>query len=60
MTQAVLAFLFLFASITGVFFVLRGMVKTPDQLKRLVKAMVFVSFVAMISFFILMWFVVIF
>ena len=60
MIQAVLAFLLLFASISGIFFVLRGMVKTPDQLKRLVKTMVFVSFVAMISFFILMWFVVIF
>ena len=60
MIQAVLAFLILFASISGVFFVLRGMVKEPDQLKRLVKTMVFVSFVAMISFFILMWFVVIF
>lgn len=49
MIRAVLAFLLLFASISGVFFVLRRMVKTPEQLKRLVMTMVFVSFVTIIS-----------
>lgn len=56
MIRAVLVFLILFASISGVFFVLRGMVKTPEQLKRLVETMVFVSFVAIISLFLLVCF----
>ncbi len=60
MIQAVLAFLLLFASISGVFFVLRRMVKTPEQLKRLVMTMVFVSFVTIISLFLLVSFVFIF
>ena len=60
MIRAVLVFLILFASISGVFFVLRGMVKTPEQLKRLVETMVFVSFVAIISLFLLVCFVIIF
>ena len=37
-----------------------GMVKTPDRVKRLAKAVVFVSFVAVSSFFLLLWFVAIY
>lgn len=60
MILAVLVFPLLFASISGIFFVLRGMVKTPEQLKRLVKTMVFVSSVTIISLFLLVCFVIIF
>ena len=60
MIRAVLAFLILFSSISGGFFVLHRMVKTPEQLKRLVMTMVFVSFVAIISLFLLVCFVILF
>lgn len=60
MIRAVLAFLLLFVSISGIFFVLHGMVNTPEQLKRLVMTMVFVSSVAIISLFLLVCFVILF